>query len=137
MLEDRIILTEEMDYDIALDIIKSLPFMILRQNRHKFVFTKHRELIIGRADRGNPRHRDLGDPVNDKIAGYISFNIEENRVNEIYINNVSRDFNYPRFELLFELKNFLTGLFNPECLDMENHPKIPDKIIILPSSVIH
>lgn len=141
MFHDRIIIVAEMAKDKAIELIKTLPKEISKQNKrkgHKFVFTLQKELIIGRADQGNPKHSDLGDPKKDKIAGYIFFEIDENDyVAQVYLNNQSKDFNYPQFEKLKEPQLFIKNLFDPKSIDMEHIPKPENKIIVLPSSSIH
>lgn len=138
MDRDRIILCENIDRKEALKLIKTLPSKTANKNRHKFVFTENKEFVIGRADIENPRHKDLGDPKKDKIAGYVSFTINKNNeVIYVYLNNQSNDFDHPPFENLKEPQLFITRLFGPVSIDMEESPKPSKKIINLSKTAIH
>ena len=138
MAKDRIVLVEGMSIATATELVKSLPVRTPVENRHKFVFTNQNEFIIGRADRGNPRHRDLGDPERDKIAGYVCFICDDaGEIIEVYLNNRSKDFEYPAFELLKEPQILITKIFGPISIDMEDIPKPVLPTINLPSSKVH
>ncbi len=138
MADDRIVLFENMDFDEATKLVKSLPAYTSKNNRHKFVFTESKELIIGRADIGNPRHKELGDPKQDIVAGYICFVFDdEGEIIEVYMNNQSEDFNHPPFENLKEPQILITKLFGPISIDMEDIPKPVFTKINLPDSAAH
>jgi hypothetical protein len=138
MAEDRIVLVENMTVAEATELVKTLPAHTPEENRHKFVFTNQNEFIIGRADRGNPRHRDLGDPERDKIAGYVCFICDDTgAIIEVYLNNSCKDFDYPAFELLKEPQICITRIFGPISIDMEDIPKPVLPTINLPSSEVH
>ncbi len=141
MTEDRITLVEGMDVKEAVRLIQTLPKDITNPSKrkgHKFVFTEKNELIIGKANAGDPKHTELGNVEIDKVAGYILISIDENNeVTHVYMNNQSTDFNYPPFENLREPQILITKLFGPISVDMEDIPKPESKVIILPNSAIH
>lgn len=137
MARDRIILVENMNLDEAIKQIQTLSTKSSDDNRHKFVFTENKELIIGRKDEGNPKHRDLGNTRRDNIAGYISFALERNDLTYVYLNNQSSDFNYPKFDYLKEPQIFITKLFGPVSVDMEDIQPLKSKIIDLSNLTTH
>ena len=137
MAYDRIILFEEMKLDEAISQIKTLPTQTSNDNRHKFVFTENNELIIAKANFSNPSHRELGNTKRDKIAGYIWFQLEIKEITYVYLNNQSSDFDYPKFELLKEPQIFITELFGPLSIDMEDIPRPKSKIIDLSNLTTH
>lgn len=137
MQKDRLILTKDLNVKKATKLIKKLPKKTPKDGKHKFVFTKNKQFVIGRANKGNPRHRKLGNPKTDEIAGYVYFTFKDEELVHVYMNNQSADFDFPKFENLKSPQIFITKLFGPITIEMENIPKPKSKVIDLSNLKIH